>query len=149
MANGQTQRRTSLVLPVVLGRAWRNVSCTRTGGRRFDPWPILRNLLAADSGICRPGEKCGMRREPRQNADGTPRSGGVSLGATFGAFGLRAGPDHFVRAWPRVHQRIAIIQAIYQHQTRTVDRQGAKSVDVSMETGSGGIEYQQRLQSFA
>src|SRR5712675_1332265 len=120
MANGQTQRRTSLVLPVVLV-ALGAMFLYANWRPAFDPWPILRTywpLILVFVGL---GKMWDATR-PRQNADGTPRSGGVSLGATFGAFTKNR---HY--------------SGDLQHQTRTVDRQGAKSVDVSMETGSGEL----------
>lgn len=137
MANGQSPRRTSLVLPVVLivlgamflYANWRPA---------FDPWPILRTywpLILIFIGL---GKMWDVTRA-RQNPDGTARSGGVSLGATFGALA-------FVlvlivlfwhgRAFTKDYRRHS---SDVQHQTRSVDRQGAKSVDVSLETGSGEL----------
>jgi hypothetical protein len=63
----------------------------------FDPWPILRTywpLILVFVGL---GKMWDATRA-KQNPDGTPRSGGVSLGATFGALA-------FVLAWPRLHAR--------------------------------------------
>jgi hypothetical protein len=75
----------------------------------------------------------------RQNADGTPRSAGVSLGATFGALA-------FVlvlvvlfwhgRAFTRDRRASG---GDVQHYARAVERQGAKSADVTLETGSGEL----------
>ncbi len=134
MADGQPAHRTSLVLPIVLITIggmflyanWRPA---------FDPWPILRNywpLILIFVGL---GKMWDVTRA-RQNPDGTARSG-VSLGATFGALAFVL--VLVVLFW---HGRAFTRDRRYyssdlQHQSRTVDRQGAKSVDVSLETGSG------------
>jgi hypothetical protein len=71
----------------------------------------------------------------RQNPDGTPRSS-VSLGPTFGALAFVL--VLVVLFW---HGRAFTHDRRYssdlQHQSRTVERQGAKSVNVSLETSSG------------
>src|SRR5258706_10187454 len=118
MADRQFQRRTSLVLPIVLITIgamflyanWRPA---------FDPWPILRTywpLILVFVGL----GKMWDATQRRQNPDGT-RSGG-SLGATFGALA-------FVlvliilfwhgRAFPRERRYSGDLQ----HQSRTVRRQ--------------------------
>src|SRR3977135_414096 len=136
MANGQTQRRTSLVLPVVLV-ALGAMFLYANWRPAFDPWPILRTywpLILVFVGL---GKMWDATR-PRQNADGTPRSGGVSLGATFGASAFVLGLTLLfgqAGAFPSTRHSSADLQ----HQPRTVDRQGAKSVDISMETGSGEL----------
>ena len=135
MADGQVPRRTSLVLPIVLITVgaiflyanWRPA---------FDPWPILRTywpLILVFIGL---GKMWDATRA-RQNPDGTVRSGGVSLGSTFGALA-------FVlvlvvlfwhgRAFTRDRRFSDDAQ---QHNSRTVDRQGAKSVNISLEAGAG------------
>jgi hypothetical protein len=71
----------------------------------------------------------------RQNPDGTARSG-ASLGPTFGALAFVL--VLVVLFW---HGRAFTHDRHYssdvQHQSRTVERQGAKSVNVSLETSSG------------
>jgi hypothetical protein len=133
MADGRSPRRTSLVLPIVLVTIgtmflyanWRPA---------FDPWPILRTywpLILIFVGL---GKMWDVTRG-RQNPNGTPRSG-VSLGPTFGAlaFVLVLG----VLFWHgRAFTRDRHYSSDVQHQSRTVDRQGAKSVDVSLETSAG------------
>ena len=133
MADGQSSRRTSLVLPIVLITIgamflyanWRPA---------FDPWPILRTywpLILVFVGL---GKMWDATRA-RQNPDGTVRSG-VSLGATFGALAFVL--VLVILFW---HGRAFTHNRRYssdlQHQSRTVDRQGAKSVDVSLEAGAG------------
>jgi hypothetical protein len=134
MADGQPARRTSLVLPIVLITIgamflyanWRPA---------FDPWPILRTywpLILIFIGL---GKMWDVTRA-RQNPDGTARSG-VSLGATFGALAFVL--VLVVLFW---HGRAFTRDRRYyssdvQHQSRTVERQGAKSVHVSLETSSG------------
>jgi N-terminal domain of toast_rack, DUF2154/Domain of unknown function (DUF5668) len=136
MADRQFQRRNSLVLPIVLITIgamflyanWRPA---------FDPWPILRTywpLILVFVGL---GKMWDATRA-RQNPDGTARSGGVSLGATFGALAFvlvlvvlfwhgRAftRDRHFSNDWQE------------QQHSRTVDLQGAKSVHVSLGTSAG------------
>ena len=133
MANGQSPRRTSLVLPIVLVTIgamflyanWRPA---------FDPWPILRTywpLILVFIGL---GKMWDTTRA-RQNPEGAARSG-VSLGATFGvlAFVLVL----IVLFWHgRAFSHGRHYSSDVQHQSRTVDRQGAKSVNISLETSSG------------
>jgi hypothetical protein len=134
MANVVSPRRTSLVLPILLITLgamflyanWRPA---------FDPWPILRTywpLILVFIGL---GKMWDATRG-RQNPDGTVRSGGVSLGATIGA--LAAVLVLVMLFW---HGRAFTHDRRYssdvQHNSRTVDRQDAKSVNVSLEAGSG------------
>src|SRR5882757_4832917 len=136
MANGQVPRRTSLVLPVVLV-ALGAMFLYANWRPAFDPWPILRTywpLILVFVGL---GKMWDATR-PRQNADGTPRSGGVSLGATFGALAFVL-VLIILFGHGRAFTKNRRYSGDLQHQTRTVDRQGAKSVDVSMETGSGEL----------
>jgi len=100
----------------------------------FDPWPILRTywpLILIFVGL---GKMWDVTRA-RQNPDGTPRSS-VSLGPTFGALAFVL--VLVVLFW---HGRAFTHDRRYssdlQHQSRTVERQGAKSVNVSLETSSG------------
>ncbi len=133
MAEGRSPRGTSLVLPIVLITIggmflyanWRPA---------FDPWPILRTywpLILIFVGL---GKMWDVTRA-RQNPDGTPRSS-VSLGPTFGALAFVL--VLVVLFW---HGRAFTHDRRYssdlQHQSRTVERQGAKSVNVSLETSSG------------
>jgi hypothetical protein len=133
MADGQPTRRTSLVLPIVLITIgamflyanWRPA---------FDPWPILRTywpLILVFIGL---GKMWDVTRA-RQNRDGTARSG-VSLGATFGALAFVL--VLVVLFWHgRAFTRDRHYYGDLQHQSRTVERQGAKSVHVSLETSAG------------
>jgi len=100
----------------------------------FDPWPILRTywpLILIFVGL---GKMWDVTRA-RQNPGGTPRSS-VSLGPTFGALAFVL--VLVVLFW---HGRAFTHDRRYssdlQHQSRTVERQGAKSVNVSLETSSG------------
>src|SRR5260370_6082786 len=138
MADGQPARRTSLVLPIVLitigamflYASWRPA---------FDPLPILRTywpLILVFVGL---GKLWDATRGRTQTPDGTvaPRSG-VSLGATFGvlAFVLVL----VILFWHgRAFTRDRRYSGDLQHQSRTVDRQGAKSVNVSLETSPGEV----------
>src|SRR5260370_11656810 len=71
----------------------------------------------------------------RQNPDGPPRSS-VSLGPAFGALAFVL--VLVVLFWHgRAFTRDRHYSSDLQHQSRTVDRQGAKSVDVSLETSAG------------
>jgi hypothetical protein len=101
----------------------------------FDPWPILRTywpLILVFVGL---GKMWDITRA-KQNPDGTARPG-VSLGPTFGALA-------FVmvlvvlfwhgRAFTRDRHSY---RSDLQHESRTVERQGAKSVNVSLESSSG------------
>ncbi len=133
MADGQSTHRTSLVLPIVLITIgamflyanWRPA---------FDPWPILRTywpLILIFVGL---GKMWDVTRA-RRNPDGTPRSS-ISLGPTFGALAFVL--VLVVLFW---HGRAFTHDRHYygysQHQSRTVERQNAKSVHVSLETSSG------------
>ena len=126
-------RRTSLVLPIVLivigamflYANWRPA---------FDPWPILRTywpLILIFIGL---GKMWDSTRA-RQNPDGGARRG-VSLGSTFGALAFVL--VLIVLFW---HGRAFTHDRRYSrdllHNSRTVERQGAKSVNVSLETSAG------------
>jgi N-terminal domain of toast_rack, DUF2154/Domain of unknown function (DUF5668) len=133
MADGPSPRRNSLVLPIVLITVgamflyanWRPA---------FDPWPILRTywpLILVFVGL---GKMWDSTRA-RQNPDGSAR-GGVSLGATFGALAFVL--VLVILFW---HGRAFTHDRHYssdlQHASRTVERQGAKSVQVSLESSAG------------
>ena len=134
MADGRSQRRTSLVLPIVLITVgamflyanWRPA---------FDPWPILRTywpLILVFVGLGKMWEAT----RAKQNPDGTARSGGVSLGATFGALAFVL--VLVVLFWHgRAFTRDRRSSDDWQQHSQTVDRQGAKSVNVSLETSAG------------
>jgi len=135
MAEGRSPRRTSLVLPIVLITIggmflyanWRPA---------FDPWPILRTywpLILIFVGL---GKMWDVTRA-RQNPDGTVQSG-VSLGATFGALAFVL--VLVILFWHgRAFTHNRHFSGDLQHQSRIVERQGAKSVHVSLETSSGEL----------
>ena len=135
MVEGRSPRRTSLVLPIVLITIggmflyanWRPA---------FDPWPILRTywpLILVFVGL---GKMWDVTRA-RQNPDGTAQSG-VSLGATFGALAFVL--VLVILFWHgRAFTHNRHFSGDLQHQSRTVERQGAKSVHVSLETSSGEL----------
>src|SRR5258708_7767953 len=132
MANGQSARRTSLVLPIVL---------VTIGAMflypAFDPWPILRTYWPLILVLVGLGKMWDATRA-RQNPGGTARSG-VSLGATFGilAFVLVL----VILFWHgRAFSHGRHYSSDAQHQSRTVDRQGAKSVTIFLETSSGEFD---------
>ena len=136
MAEGRFPRRTSLVLPIVLITIggmflyanWRPA---------FDPWPILRTywpLILVFVGL---GKMWDVTRA-RQNPDGTVGSG-VSLGATFGALAFVL--VLVILFWHgRAFTHNRHFSGDLQHQSRTVERQGAKSVHVSLETSAGEFD---------
>jgi len=136
MAEGRSPRRTSLVLPIVLITIggmflyanWRPA---------FDPWPILRTywpLILVFVGL---GKMWDVTRA-RQNPDGTVGSG-VSLGATFGALAFVL--VLVILFWHgRAFTHTRHFSGDLQHQSRTVDAQGAKSVHVSLETSAGEFD---------
>jgi hypothetical protein len=126
-APSPSPRRTSLVLPIVLITVgamflyanWRPA---------FDPWPILRTywpLILIFIGL---GKMWDSTR-------GTSRRGG-SLGSTFGALAFVL--VLIVLFW---HGRAFTRDRHYSdellHNSRTVERQGAKTVNVSLETSAG------------
>ena len=136
MAEGRSPRRTSLVLPIVLITIggmflyanWRPA---------FDPWPILRTywpLILVFVGL---GKMWDVTRA-RQNPDGTVGSG-ISLGATFGALAFVL--VLVILFWHgRAFTHTRHFSGDLQHQSRTVDAQGAKSVHVSLETSAGEFD---------
>lgn len=134
MANGRVPRRTSLVLPVVL-IAIGAMFLYANWRPAFDPWPILRTywpLILVFIGL---GKMWDATRA-RQNPEGTAGAGGVSLGATFGAVAFVL--VLIILFWHgRAFTRDRRYSGDLQHQTRVVERQGAKSVDVTLESGSG------------
>src|SRR6266403_2144917 len=136
MADGRSQRRTSLVLPVVLV-ALGAMFLYANWRPAFDPWPILRTywpLILVFVGL---GKMWDATRA-RQNPDGTARAGGLSLGATFGALAFVL--VLVVLFWHgRAFTRDRHFSDDWQHHSRTVDRQGAKSVNVSLETSAGEL----------
>jgi len=134
MAQSDSPRRTSLVVPIVLIGVgalflyanWRPA---------FDPWPILRTywpLILVFIGM----GKMWDATKRRQNPDGT-RSG-TSLGTTTGALAFVL--VLIILFW---HGRAFTRDRHYagggglQHQSRSVDRQNAKSVNVSLEASAG------------
>src|SRR6267143_1018576 len=133
MANGQLPRRTSLVLPVVLV-ALGAMFLYANWRPAFDPWPILRTywpLILVFVGL---GKMWDATRR-QQNPDGSPRTG-ASLGPTFGALAFVL--VLVILFWHgRAFTRNRHFDGNLQHLSHTVDRQGAKSVNVSMETSAG------------
>jgi hypothetical protein len=134
MANGQSPRRTSLVLPVVL-IALGAMFLYANWRPAFDPWPILRTywpLILVFVGLGKMWDATRARRNP----DGALRSGGVSLGATFGALAFVL--VLIVLFWHgRAFSHGRRYSSDVQHESRTVERQGAKSVNITLETSSG------------
>ena len=137
MADGRSPRGTSLVLPIVLITVgalflyanWRPA---------FDPWPILRTywpLILVFVGVGKMWDATRARRNP----DGTVRSGGVSLGATFGA--LAAVLVLVILFWHgRAFSRDRrFADDAQQHNSRIVERQNAKSVNMTLEAGAGEL----------
>jgi|SRR5579864_5187593 len=132
MAQSDSPRRTSLVVPIVLISVgamflyanWRPA---------FDPWPILRTywpLILVFIGL----GKMWDATQRRQNPEGT-RSG-VSLGATIGALAFVL--VLMILFWHgRAFTKDRRYSGDMQHQSRTVERQGAKSVNVSLEASAG------------
>jgi hypothetical protein len=133
MADGQPTRRTSLVLPIVL-IAIGAMFLYANWRPAFDPWPILRTywpLILVFIGL---GKMWDVTRA-RQNPDDRPRSS-VSLGPTFGALAFVL--VLVVLFWHgRGFTRDRHYSSDLQHLSRTVERQGAKSVHVSLETSAG------------
>src|SRR5258708_10986106 len=132
MAQGDSARRTSLVVPIVL-IAVGGMFLYANWRPAFDPWPILRTywpLILIFVGL----GKMWDATQRRQNPDGT-RSG-VSLGATFGALAFVL--VLIILFWHgRAFTRERRYSGDLQHQSRTVDRQGAKSVNLSLGTRAG------------
>lgn len=136
MADVPSPRRPSLVLPIVLITIgamflyanWRPA---------FDPWTMLRIYWPLILILVGLGKMWDATRG-RQNRDGTTRSGGVSLGATFGA--LTFVLVLIILFWHgRAFTRDRRYSSDLQHDSRTVDRQGAKSVNVSLDAGTGEL----------
>ena len=135
MADARSSRRTSLVVPIVLITVgamflyanWRPA---------FDPWPILRTywpLILVFIGL---GKLWDVTRGRTQNPDGTVARSGVSLGATFGALAFVL--VLIILFWHgRAFTRDRHYSSDLQHNSRTVDRAGAKSVNVSLEASAG------------
>src|SRR5712691_666879 len=136
MTQIDSRRRTSLVVPIVL-IALGGMFLYANWRPAFDPWPILRTywpLILVFVGL----GKMWDATQRRQNPDGT-RSG-VSLGATFGALAFVL--VLIILFWHgRAFTRDRRYSGDLQHQSRTVDRQGAKSVNVSLETSAGEFNY--------
>src|SRR5712692_3572699 len=132
MTQIDSRRRTSLVVPIVL-IALGGMFLYANWRPAFDPWPILKTywpLILIFVGL----GKMWDARQRRQNPDGT--RAGVSLGATFGALAFVL--VLIILFWHgRAFTRERRYSGDLQHQSRTVDRQGAKSVNVSLETSAG------------
>src|SRR5216683_6407767 len=131
MTQIDSRRRTSLVVPIVL-IALGGMFLYANWRPAFDPWPILKTywpLILIFVGL----GKMWDARQRRQNPDGT--RAGVSLGATFGALAFVL--VLIILFWHgRAFTRERRYSGDLQHQSRTVDRQGAKSVNVSLEASA-------------
>lgn len=135
MAGSDVPRRTSLVLPITLiligaiflYANWRPA---------FDPWPILRTywpLILIFVGL---GKMWDATRA-RQTPSGAVRPG-VSVGGTIGALAfvlVLVALFWHGRAFSHNRNR----DGFAQHFAHSVDTQGAKSVDVSLEVGAGEL----------
>ena len=135
MAQDGTPRRTSLVFPVLL-IALGAIFLYANWHPYFDPWPILWTywpLILIFIGLGTIWDQ--WRR--RQNPD-APR--GSSTGASLGAIAfiiilvVLLGHGRNYRRW---HGRSDYSM---QHQSRTIDRQNAKSVRVSVDMGAGDLD---------
>lgn len=133
MADGAFPRRTSLVLPILL-IALGGMFLYANWRPAFDPWPILRTYWPLIL-VCIGLGKMWDATRARQNPDAAGRSGG-SVGGTIGALAFVL--VLFVLFWHgRAFTRDHRYSSNLQHESRTVERQGAKSVNVSLETTSG------------
>jgi hypothetical protein len=135
MANGGSPRRSSLVFPILLIAV--GVLILYANWRPdFDPWPVLWTywpLILIFIGL---GKIWDTTRR-RQNPDAPPSS--FSVGTTVGAVAfvlVLAILFWHGRDFTRRHG--GSVYAM-QHQTRTVDAQGAKSVHVSIDMGAGEL----------
>jgi hypothetical protein len=134
MAPTDSPRRTSLVVPIVLiviGAVFLYANWRPA----FDPWPILRTywpLIIVFIGL---GKMWDATRR-RQNPEGARR--GSSVGTTIGALAFIL--VLIILFW---HGRAFTRDRRYtggrdmQHQARSVERQNAKSVNVSLKTSAG------------
>ena len=135
MTEGDAPRRTSLVLPITLILIG-GIFLYANWRPAFDPWPILRTywpLILVFVGL---GKMWDATRS-RQTASGTVRPG-ASLGATFGALAFVL--VVIVLFWHgRAFSHNRRSDAFLQHFAKSVDPEGAKSVDVSLEMGAGEV----------
>jgi hypothetical protein len=135
MAQGIGPRRTSLVFPILL-IALGVIFLYSNWHPSFDPWPILWTywpLILIFIGLGTIWDHW----QRRQNPD-APR--GSSMGASLGAIAFVL--ILLVLLWHGrnfSHWRGGTVYAM-QHQSRTVDRQNAKSVRVSLDMGAGDLD---------
>jgi hypothetical protein len=133
--DGGVPRRTSLVLPITLILIG-GVFLYANWRPAFDPWPILRTywpLILIFVGL---GKMWDATR-PRQTQSGASRPTG-SVGGTFGALIfvlVLVALFWHGRAFSHNRSR----DAFTQHLAHSVDTQGAKSVDVSLQVGAGEL----------
>ncbi|MGB6595697.1 MAG: toast rack family protein [Candidatus Acidiferrum sp.] len=135
MAQDGTPRRASLVFPILL-IALGAIFLYSNWHPSFDPWPVLWTywpLILIFIGLGTIWDHGRRRQDPEAPKGSTT---GASLGAIIFIIilvALLAHGRHF-RRW-----RGGSVYAM-QHQSRTVDRQTAKSVHVSLEMGAGDLE---------
>ena len=135
MVQDGTPRRASLVFPILL-IALGAIFLYSNWHPYFDPWPVLWTywpLILIFIGLGTIWDHWRRRQDPE-----APR--GSTMGASLGAIifiillvALLAHGQHF-RRW-----RGSSVYAM-QHQSRTVDRQTAKSVRVSLDMGAGDLD---------
>jgi hypothetical protein len=135
MTSGDVPRRTSLVVPItliVIGAMFLYANWRPA----FDPWPILRTywpLILVFVGL---GKMWDATRA-RQTSSGVVRPG-ASVGATIGALAFVL--VVIVLFWHgRAFSHNRNSDGFLQHVAKSVDTQGAKSVDVSLETSAGEV----------
>ncbi|MHB8501351.1 MAG: toast rack family protein [Candidatus Acidiferrales bacterium] len=135
MAQDGTPRRASLVFPVFL-IALGAIFLYANWHPNFDPWPILWTywpLILIFIGLGTIWDHWRWRQNP--NAPG-----GSSTGASLGAIAfiivlvVLLGHGRKYRRWHNSSDYSM------QHQSRTVDRQNAKSVRVSLDMGAGDLD---------
>ncbi|MGB8475789.1 MAG: toast rack family protein [Candidatus Acidiferrum sp.] len=133
MAQGSGPRRSSLVFPILL-IALGAIFLYANWHPYFNPWPILWTywpLILIFIGLGAIWDS--WRR--RQNPD-APR--GSSMGASLGAIAFIIILVALL-AYGRTPRRWRGSSYSLQHQSRIVDRQNAKSVDVTLEMGAGDL----------
>src|SRR5215467_2857560 len=135
MPDNDGLRSRSLVFPTILILVG-GIFLYRNWHPEFDPWPILRTywpLILVFVGL---GKMWDAARS-RQAGTGDTRAG-VSLGATFGALAfvlVLIALFWHGRAFSHNRNRDGFVQ----HFAKSVETQGAKSVDVSLEVGAGEL----------
>ena len=130
---GDAPRRTSLVLPITLILIG-GIFLYANWRPAFDPWPVLKTywpLILIFVGL----GKMWAATRPRRTAPGEVRPG-ISLGGTFGALAFVL--VLIVLFWHgRAFSHNRGRDGNLQHFARSVEIQGAKSAEVSIEVGAG------------